>query len=42
MADQATPSRQAEAALAEASDRLATDFGNWKTPWGQINRFQRN
>jgi acyl-homoserine-lactone acylase len=27
--------------LAEASDRLAADFGNWKTPWGQINRFQR-
>ncbi|WP_293903912.1 penicillin acylase family protein [Phenylobacterium sp.] len=28
-------------ALAEASDRLATDFGSWKTPWGEINRFQR-
>jgi acyl-homoserine lactone acylase PvdQ len=27
--------------LADASDRLATDFGSWKTPWGDINRFQR-
>ena len=29
------------AALAEASDRLTADFGSWKTPWGEINRFQR-
>ncbi|WP_293345884.1 penicillin acylase family protein [Phenylobacterium sp.] len=29
------------AALAEASDRLAADFGTWRTPWGEINRFQR-
>ena len=28
--------------LANASDRLTADFGTWKTPWGQINRFQRN
>jgi len=28
-------------ALAAASDRLAADFGNWKTPWGNINRYQR-
>jgi acyl-homoserine-lactone acylase len=28
--------------LASASDKLAADFGTWKTPWGQINRFQRN
>ena len=28
-------------ALATASDRLHADFGTWKTPWGQINRFQR-
>jgi acyl-homoserine-lactone acylase len=27
--------------LAEASDRLQKDFGNWRTPWGEINRFQR-
>jgi acyl-homoserine lactone acylase PvdQ len=28
--------------LASAVDRLTADFGTWKTPWGQINRFQRN
>jgi acyl-homoserine lactone acylase PvdQ len=28
-------------ALVAASDKLAADFGNWKTPWGDINRFQR-
>ncbi len=27
--------------LAAASDRIATDFGTWQTPWGKINRFQR-
>jgi acyl-homoserine-lactone acylase len=27
--------------LANASDKLAADFGKWKTPWGEINRFQR-
>jgi acyl-homoserine-lactone acylase len=28
-------------ALATASDKLAADFGTWKTPWGDINRYQR-
>ena len=28
-------------ALASAVDRLTHDFGTWKTPWGEINRFQR-
>ena len=28
-------------ALAEASDRIAADFGDWRTPWGEVNRFQR-
>jgi acyl-homoserine lactone acylase PvdQ len=28
-------------ALAAASDKLVADFGTWKTPWGDINRFQR-
>lgn len=41
MADKLTPADKL-AALAEASDRLAADFGSWKTPWGEINRFQRN
>ncbi|PIB96533.1 acylase [Caulobacter sp. X] len=41
MADKLTAAEKL-AALAEASDRLTADFGSWKTPWGQINRFQRN
>ena len=28
-------------ALAAASDSLAAQFGKWRTPWGDINRFQR-
>ena len=28
-------------ALAAAVDRLESDFGSWKTPWGEINRYQR-
>lgn len=28
-------------ALAAASDKISSDFGSWKTPWGEINRFQR-
>ena len=27
--------------LAEAVDALNADFGTWRTPWGQVNRFQR-
>ena len=27
--------------LSAASDKLAADFGTWKAPWGDINRFQR-
>ncbi|HVH86821.1 MAG TPA: acylase, partial [Terriglobales bacterium] len=27
--------------LSEASDKLAADFGTWKTFWGEINRYQR-
>ena len=27
--------------LAAASDKLEADFGDWRTPWGEINRFQR-
>jgi acyl-homoserine-lactone acylase len=29
------------AALGTAVDRLTQDFGGWRVPWGQINRFQR-
>ncbi|MBD8531594.1 MULTISPECIES: penicillin acylase family protein [unclassified Massilia] len=28
-------------ALSRASAKLTRDFGTWKTPWGEINRFQR-
>ena len=28
-------------ALQTASGKLDADFGSWKTPWGEINRFQR-
>jgi acyl-homoserine-lactone acylase len=28
-------------ALAAAINKLAADFGSWRTPWGEINRFQR-
>jgi len=35
------PSATLLQSLAEASDKLTADFGTWKTPWGDINRFQR-
>jgi len=35
------PAEQLLVALVTASGRLAADFGSWKTPWGDINRFQR-
>jgi acyl-homoserine-lactone acylase len=28
-------------ALSAASDTLAAGFGTWRTPWGDVNRFQR-
>ena len=28
-------------ALGAASQKLTEDFGDWETPWGEINRFQR-
>ncbi|MDB5680123.1 penicillin acylase family protein [Sphingomonas bacterium] len=28
-------------ALSAAVDRLQRDFGDWRTPWGEINRWQR-
>ena len=40
IATHTTPAQQL-AALAAASDRLTADFGTWRTPWGDINRFQR-
>ena len=38
--ERATPQQRLDA-LAAATDKLASDFGSWKTPWGDINRFQR-
>ncbi len=35
------PGEQLLQALSAASARLNSDFGTWKTPWGDINRFQR-
>jgi acyl-homoserine-lactone acylase len=40
MATGTTPRERLEA-LARASARITRDFGTWKTPWGEINRFQR-
>ena len=40
MANHTTPGQKLKA-LASASDRLTRDFGSWKTPWGAINRYQR-
>jgi acyl-homoserine-lactone acylase len=37
---QTSPQRLLQS-LSAASDRLTADFGNWKIPWGDINRFQR-
>jgi acyl-homoserine-lactone acylase len=39
-ATKATPEQRLQS-LAAACDKLSSDFGNWKTPWGEINRFQR-
>jgi len=35
-----TPQQRLEA-LERATAKLTADFGNWQTPWGEINRFQR-
>ncbi len=35
------PAAQKLEALAAAVDSLTASFGSWKTPWGEINRFQR-
>lgn len=40
METRAEPSVRLEA-LNAAVDTLTSHFGNWQTPWGEINRFQR-
>ena len=41
MRSRATAQQRLEA-LAAGVDKLTADFGTWQTPWGDINRFQRN
>ncbi len=40
MAKKTTPAVKLES-LSAATDTLTANFGIWKTPWGDINRFQR-
>jgi acyl-homoserine lactone acylase PvdQ len=40
IATRTTPQQRLDA-LAAASDTLTANFGSWKTPWGNVNRFQR-
>jgi acyl-homoserine lactone acylase PvdQ len=40
IAKRTTPEQRLQA-LATASDTLVARFGTWKTPWGNITRFQR-
>ena len=40
MADH-TSAEQKLAVLSAVSDRLEHDFGTWRMPWGEINRYQR-
>jgi acyl-homoserine lactone acylase PvdQ len=40
VAEHATPAELLQA-LGRALDTLAADYGSWRTPWGDVNRFQR-
>ena len=39
--ERATPDQRLQS-FAAAADKLTADFGTWQTPWGEINRYQRN
>lgn len=39
--DGSAPARMQLEALAAARIRLLDDFGDWRIPWGEMNRFQR-
>lgn len=41
MAEHVAPAHRL-AALEQAVQRLRADFGDWRVPWGEINRYQRN
>jgi len=36
-----TPAQQLLESFSKACDRLTSNFGTWKKPWGEINRYQR-
>ncbi len=40
IADRIGPARRLSA-LAAVAQRLRGDFGDWRVPWGQVNRFER-
>ncbi len=40
LATQTSPAQKLES-LAVSTERLAAGFGTWRTPWGEVNRFQR-
>ena len=40
MADRSTLTQQL-IALRAAAEELTNDFGDWRVPWGEINRYQR-
>jgi acyl-homoserine-lactone acylase len=40
VASSSTPEQRLQALVA-ATDTLNQDFGDWRIPWGQLNRFQR-
>lgn len=35
------PARRKLEALAAVAERVEREFGTWRTPWGEVNRFQR-
>jgi acyl-homoserine-lactone acylase len=37
-----TSDTQKLTALQQAVDQLTNDFGSWRVPWGEVNRYQRN
>jgi acyl-homoserine-lactone acylase len=38
--EKTTPAQKLET-LAAVVEKLTADFGTWRTPWGEVNRFQR-
>jgi acyl-homoserine lactone acylase PvdQ len=40
MAEQ-TPAMEKLQVLVNILEKVTSDFGDWRTPWGEVNRFQR-